>query len=293
MVLYYDIFRHPLRDVELERLTGGDVSGGLRTLVASGKIDHMDGYVVRPGRRDQIPARVERTAAAERRWPAARRAARLLASAPWVRGVMVTGGLSKQSASPDGDIDFLVLVEAGRVWSAKSLLQGVRRTLPPPIRECFCTNYLLDERHLLLDQRNMFTAMELATAVPLHNAALCGAFLDANAWASAFVPGIAFNRARALAAPTFPANPVARAVERLLGPRVEAASMTAWDRYWNTKYDWLPAEVRRQRFKRRPEISTNHLHDFQQYVLDEYRQRCDAAGVAVVDVGRMEKASCA
>lgn len=293
MVLYYDIFRHPLRPAELARLVGGDIADALTRGVEQGDIEQFDGHVVRSGRRDQISARVARTEAAERRWPAARRAARVLAGAPWVRGVLVTGGLSKQSASPGGDIDFLVLVEAGRVWSAKSLLQTFRRALPTPLRECFCTNYLLDETQLRLDQRNMFTAMELATAVPLHNSALCAAFLDANSWANAYVPGLAFNRERAASAPTFPGNPGARVVERLLGPRMEAASMTAWDRYWNTKYHWLAADVRRQRFKRRPEIATNHLHDFQQYVLNEYTRRCDAAGIAAWDDARVEASACA
>ena len=38
-------------------------------------------------------------------------------------------------------------------------------------------------------------------------------------------------------------------------------------------------EVRAQRFKRRAGVATNHLHDFQAYVLREVRARYDAVGL--------------
>jgi len=56
---------------------------------------------------------------------------------PFVRGLLVTGGMSKNSTGPDGDVDWLILVEPGRVWTLKSLLQVFRRGLPEPLREGF------------------------------------------------------------------------------------------------------------------------------------------------------------
>jgi hypothetical protein len=53
-----------------------------------------------------------------------------------------------------------------------------------------------------------------------------------------------------------------------------------WDGYWNKKYAWLRDDLRAQRFKRRSEIATNHLHDFQDYVLREVAARYDRAGLA-------------
>ena len=61
--------------------------------------------------------------------------------------------------------------------------------------------------------------------------------------------------------------------------RVEAGALSAWNRYWNRKYDWLDQDTRSQRFKRRPEIATNHLHDFQLYVLREVAERLADVGV--------------
>jgi hypothetical protein len=284
MVCYYDVFRHPLTEAELARLTGVAVGPVVDALVAEGRVERAGGHVSVVGGGVHVTRRIARTAAAERRWPAARRAGRLLAGFPWVRAVLITGGLSKQSAEEDGDVDFLLLVEPGSVWTAKSALQGFRRALPERLRENFCTNYLLATDRLALDDRNVFTAMELATAVPLHGAAWCVALLDANeAWASAHVPGYAFNRERASHAPTHPPFAPTRLVEaaaRPVGPALDRAAFSVWDTYWNRKYAWLSEATRDQRFKRRPEVATNHLHDFQAYVLTEYARRCAAVGVA-------------
>ncbi|MFN7142395.1 MAG: hypothetical protein ACK4YP_01365 [Myxococcota bacterium] len=283
MVAYYDIFRHPLTEAELRRLCGFPVSADVDRLVVAGTLERFGGHVTLPGRAAHVPRRVERTAAAERRWPAAMRAGRVLAAFPWVRGVLVTGGLSKQSTEPDGDVDFLLLVEPGSVWAAKSALQGLRRVLPESGRDLFCTNYLLATDALALDDRNVFTAMELATAVPLHGADACVALLEANrAWAERHVPGYAWSLARARNAPTHALPLPTRLVEAATGPfapRIERAALAAWDAYWNRKYAWLPEATRDHRFKRRPEVATNHLHDFQGYVLAEYARRCADVGI--------------
>ena len=60
---------------------------------------------------------------------------------------------------------------------------------------------------------------------------------------------------------------------------VERQAIGLWHSYWERKYAWLTPAARAQRFKRREEIATNHLHDFQDYVLREVGQRWTAAGV--------------
>jgi hypothetical protein len=276
-VLYYDIFRHPLSVEELTWMAAGDPALALATL--EGRLERRGRWVYRAGRGGFVEGRIARARAAEKLWPAARRAGRLLAAFPWVRAVLVTGGLSKNSVAADADVDFMLVVEPGRVWTAKSALQAFRRVLPHDVRECFCTNYLVAADQLRIDEQDVYTAMELATAVPLHGAETCAALLDANAWARRFVPGLEFSLARARRAPTHPRSLAARVVEPLVGGAAESASLRAWDRYWNRKYDFLDDATRAQRFKRRADVATNHLHDFREWVLAEFRRRCDEEGV--------------
>lgn len=287
MVLYFDVFQHPLTRAELVRLVAPDapdaIEAAIHRLAAHGVLETREVWCYRPGRAASVPRRAARARHAERTWPLARLAAALLARVPFVRGVLITGGMSKGSTAPGDDVDFMLLVAPGRVWTLKSLLQGARRAWPEAVRDLFCTNYLLAEDRPLVDDRNLFTAVELATAVPMYGPESCTALLRANDWCLQFVPGMSWAEQRAAAAAPLPAAPLARGLEARVagasGLRLERASVAAWDRYWNRKYAWLDQATRAQRFKRREEVATNHLHDFQGYVLDEVRRRMVAVGI--------------
>jgi hypothetical protein len=286
LVLYFDVFHHPLTVAEVERFVApGDterVEASCRDLVARGRVASEGPYLFAPGRAGSVARRRERATNAELRWPAAQRASRVLAQLPWVHGVLVTGGLSKGSAEPNDDVDFLLLVEPGAVWTLKSMLQVLRRALPPGPRSLFCTNYILDVEHLTIDDQNVFTAVELATAVPMAGAEACTALLDANPWAERYIPGIRWSRERATRAPSIDPPRWSRFVTERgpVPPSLERTALDLWDGYWNKKYAWLRSDLRAQRFKRRSEIATNHLHDFQAYVLREVAARYQRAGLA-------------
>lgn len=276
LLLYYDVFHHPLTVDELDWLAAAPAAPGVEALVRAGRAERHGRYVCRAGAAGDVPRRAARTREAERLWRVARPAAALLARWPWVRGVLVTGSLSKRSSTRGGDVDFLLLIEDGRVWVTKSLLQGARRPLPARMRGWFCTNYLLSVARLEVDPHNTFTAMELATAVPMWGREACVALLEANRWAEGLVPGWRSNLERARAAPRAPGP---GPLERGLDPAaegLESRARQAWDHYWDRKYDWLDGPTRARRFRRQEHVSTNHLHDFQDYVMREYQERLAA-----------------
>ncbi len=275
VVLYFDVFRHPVRVSEAAWMCGGDIGAAVAEGEQRGVIASADGFLFRPGRSANLERRRDRAVHAERLWPSAMAAARLLARMPFVRGVMLTGGLAKQSAEPGGDADFLLLIEPGCVWTAKSALQVFRRGLPSGLRRLFCTNYLLGTDSLALDDQDVFTAFELATAVPLAGP-ICADFVRANPWAQRWVPGLEWAASRAESVPATSTTP------SLLVPlarRWDAPLQARWDRLWDQKYHWLDDDVRARRFKRSGARATNHLHDFRGFVVNEYRQRCIDAGV--------------
>ena len=282
VVAYFDVFHHPLSLTEVERFTApGEpeaVREMLRLLVEAEHVERSGRYVHLLGRRSDIARREARAWNAEETWPIARRAARVLSKLPFVDGLMITGALSKNSVANKDDIDFLVFVRPGHIWTTKTLLQVARAALPNALRECFCTNYLVSSDALALDDRTMFTAIELATAVPAANGALCKRFIEANAeWARTYVPGLdwSINRAHALCDGDIQAPSTAPTSPTWLDRRC----LSFWEHYWNRKYGYLDERTRAQRFKRRADRSTNHLHDFQTYVLDAWEERCEALGV--------------
>lgn len=287
MVLYFDVFKHPLTLGELERLVApgrrAEIVRACDALQVRGLLEASGAYRFRPGMARFVARRRQRSAWAEEAWPQACGAAGVLARLPFVRGVLITGGLSKQSTDPSGDIDFLLLVQPGRVWTLKTGLQATRRALPHRVRELACTNYLLSTDSLLVDDRNLFTAVELATAIPMYGREACRELLEANRWAARHVPGLDWSLERVATLPPEPPRRLARAVERAwcdgLASTVERASLGLMDRYWNRKYAWLDPGTRSQRFKRREHLATNHLHDFQLYVLREVEERLREVGL--------------
>lgn len=276
LVFYFDVFRHPLRRDELAALGGADIDPAIESAVARGWVEADGRHVWRRGHGADRARREARSVEAERQWRRARRAAAWLSHVPFVRGVLVTGGLSKASAGPDGDVDFMLLVEPARVWTVKAALHGLRRVLPETVRESLCTNYLLSTDALALPQRSMFHAVELATAVPMAGPAECAGLLDANPWAEAFVPGLEFSRRRARAAPPIGAHP---GVEAAIPPRLETLGARVINDLWERRYGWLPAPERARRFQRGAGVATNHLHDYSAWVNDEFLRRCAEVGV--------------
>lgn len=270
-MLYFDVFHHPLLEDELGALVGGPPTLDART-------ERVGRHVCRTGASADVEKRVERSRRAETLWPHAVRMGRLVARFPWVRGVFLTGSLSKRSAAEDADVDFLLLVEDGRVWSTKTVIELVRRASPDRVRESLCANYLRAVGSPALDDRTVFTAMELATAVPLHGPDACGTFLRANEWVRRWVPGFDFALARARVAAPLPGGPTRR-WEGLVPAGVDAQALAAWDRFWNWRYRALDPATRAQRFKRRVDVSTNHFDDFQARVCAAYEARCVDAGV--------------
>ena len=279
LVLYFDVFRHPLRVDELASLVGTGAEAALHAAAATGVVVHDGRWVWRRGRPDDLARRRARAEEAERQWPRARRAAAFLARLPFVRGVLVTGALSKRSAAPDGDVDFLLLVAPGRVWTVKAGLHAIRRALPEAAREALCTNYLLATDALALPQRSMFHAVELATAVPMFGPEACGALLAANPWAAERVPGWAFPTERAAAAAPLPSPRLQQALEAASPTALEALGARSVQGFWARRYGWLPESERARRFQAGPSVATNHLHDFSGWVNAEYEARCAAEGV--------------
>ena len=143
----------------------------------------------------------------------------------------------------------MLLIAPGCVWSTKSLLQLSRRVLPSAGRDLFCTNYLLSTDHLEIPEKNIYTAMELATAIPLYGPEACMALLQANTWAIHYLTGYLWNLERARhALPVQPFLPM----ERLTAPyqaQMEQSLLKLWNSYWNRKYHWLDPATRTQRFK--------------------------------------------
>jgi hypothetical protein len=108
---------------------------------------------------------------------------------PFVRGVYLSGSLSKQGIqSKEDDIDFFILTASNRVWTAKLYLIIFKKIFLLNSEKYFCINFLMDQQRLELLKRNKYTATELVSLIPIKD---CGGLEDlwaANPWTKSYFP---------------------------------------------------------------------------------------------------------
>ena len=194
-VVYADLFDYPLTSQQIHRFLTAYTAP---LDVVEESLAHDDRLCQRlgsiqpfwflAGREHLVELRRQRDAFSQVLWRKARRYGALVAHAPFVRMVAITGSLSMNNAIvPDDDVDLLIVTAPGRLWLARGLvilvvhlarLQGLE----------LCPNYLMSEHHLQLGEPSLFTAHELAQLTPLCGMATYHRLLQTNTWLSEYLP---------------------------------------------------------------------------------------------------------
>lgn len=191
---YFSIFKHPLREEELLTYTHfyaisrEEGRAAIRSLLDQGILESCDGMLCLSGDRSLVAIRMERETRAMQWQPRVRRSIRVLSHLPFLRGLSLSGSLSKGTQDPDGDIDFFVLTAPNRLWTARFCASLMLKLMPRAQRENFCLNYFLPEDRLAIQDRTLFSATELTFLKPVLNGELLAAFFELNAWVTSFYP---------------------------------------------------------------------------------------------------------
>jgi hypothetical protein len=196
-IAYGDIFDYPLTAHEVtrylirERTSADAVSAALeRDPLVAHHVASSGGYYFLKNRSEILDVRRRRAVASARVWPRAVRYGRALARLPFVRMVAVTGALAVDNLGSRPDIDYLIVTEPGRLWSARAHIIAVVR-LVAPFGDTICPNYFVSESVLALQDRNLFTAHEVAQMVPLSGFDVYERLRAVNDWTSEFLPNAA------------------------------------------------------------------------------------------------------
>jgi hypothetical protein len=113
--------------------------------------------------------------------------AKIIAAFPFVKAVAVSGSLSKNFAEDDADIDFFIITASNRLWLARSLLHLFKKLTFLAGREhLFCMNYFVDESQLCILEKNIYTAIEAVTLLPMRGN--FERFYEENNWTKKILP---------------------------------------------------------------------------------------------------------
>ena len=193
-LLYFDVFSYPLLKKELFYYCGMQ-SGqeilfeeALTHLIANGMVHEYQGYLTTSTNTGMVERRIKGNKRAASRMRTARRYARLISWFPFVRGVFLSGSISKGYMNKTDDIDYFIVTEPDRLWIARTLLTLFKKIFLLNSYRNFCINYFVDSEHLSVKQRNRFTATETVFLIPVFGSEYYAAMLMANSWTSRYYP---------------------------------------------------------------------------------------------------------
>lgn len=289
-LLYFEVFSFPLRKEEITRfcsikVSEDDMDRALTGLLADQSIYQFGQYFMVSKQKKWVDDRETKRGISGKMMPKARRNALIISQFPFVRGVAVSGSLSKDSADEQADIDYFIIARSGRLWICRSILHVFKKlTYLTGKQHQFCMNYFLDEDELELKDKNIFTAVESITVIPLYGAISHRLFFDCNAWLGDYFPNsypqIKLNgqinnhrsRLKALTESLFPSK-FGDWINRFL------LKITMW--WWQKKFraKGYPMQFFDHDFRSTPGESKNHPNDYQRRVLAAYHEKLHKAGM--------------
>lgn len=276
---YFDIFRYPLKVEEIHcylpvEMSKADLINQLELLTERGIIFCQDGFYSLDSDFTLIDRRRRGNELAEKMMPAARRWAAFVAHFPFVQAVFFSGSLSKNFLTDGGDVDYFIITSPQRLWICRTMLVMFKKIFLLNSKKYFCLNYFVAADQPQIEEKNIFTATECTTLIPVCANGVATLFYDQNSWVKEYYPN---NPIPAPLSGTR-SNPLRTISEWLLsgvlGDHLDERFMRFTMRHWQKKFGHLTDVDLEVAFKSRRYVSKHHPGNFQQRVIQAYIEKC-------------------
>ena len=202
-VVYYDSLDYPLSFEELNIFLfygskNLDILAGLKGLKGKNLIDESDGFYFLRNRKELIELREERKKIADEKWKKTLKTGKWLRLVPYVRLIFASGSLALSNTNKDSDLDVLMVVKHGRIWTSRFLtilllgFLGMRRKRHQRVApDKICLNHFITNKSLYIPRKSIYTAQLYARLVPVlvEDEKLIKDFCEANNWIGEYVRG--------------------------------------------------------------------------------------------------------
>jgi predicted nucleotidyltransferase len=191
---YFDIFDYPLTQTEIAQFLKSPYSQeefteDLNYLIAENWIYKFDEFYTLQENSLLVQRRRKGNIQAKAMLKTAEKIAGFLSCFPFVKGVAVSGSLSKNFANENSDIDFFIITERKRLWLARTFMHCFKKIAALlKKQDWFCMNYYVDEEMLEIKEKNIYTATEIATLLPMRGIGIFKDFFKQNEWSKNFLP---------------------------------------------------------------------------------------------------------
>jgi len=196
---YFDLFQYPLTREEIylfnsAKVSNNEIENELKTLLSNKNVFEIGEFYSLQNNNLLAERRRNGNLLATEHLKTAHRVARFLSKFPYVKAIAVSGSLSKNFATDKTDIDFFIITAANRLWIARTCMHLYKKlTFLRGRQNWFCMNYYVDEEAMEIAEKNIFTAIEIATLLPMYGKECMEEFMQKNKWKTSFFPLKHFN----------------------------------------------------------------------------------------------------
>ncbi|MGZ5244956.1 MAG: hypothetical protein ACXWD4_13630 [Bacteroidia bacterium] len=280
---YFAIWQYPLKAEEINQHINiacnlSEIKAAILRLEEKHIITSVRGfYSTNNNIEEQISRRIKGNTLAQNKYPAALLAGKIIYAFPFVRFVGISGSLSKGYAEKNSDFDFFIVTAENRLWICRTILHVFKKcTFVFGQQHRFCMNYFIDTTALEIEEKNHYTAIELATLIPVKGNHIYTDLQDANSWLKHFLP----NAYMQLIKPEKPGleNAIKLTAEfvfnHLFANSVNAFLMQLTNERWRKKWTKknYPVKEYEHAFKTRINVSKNHPANYQKKVLEQLKK---------------------
>jgi hypothetical protein len=280
-IRYYAFFDYPVSASEILsslslKSSLDEVKETLLMLESQTRVfEHNGFYSVVPGIRMLSLKREYANRLAEARIAEAIKTGKRINNFPFVKFVSISGSLSKGYADRKTDFDFFILTAKNRLWICRTILHLYKKlTFLSGRQHRYCMNYFIDESHPEIEDKNRYTAIELASIIPVAGGESYEKLKNANAWIKNFLP----NGYQPFYRPVQPLKDEHRWYKSLAEKVLDIAfpeKLNSWlmrftDKRWRDKWERrnYPMDEYDTAFKTNLHISKNHPANFQKKILE-------------------------
>jgi hypothetical protein len=286
-LLYFDIFQYPLTAAEIfkhlptSHVTPDQVVTELKRLSDQSLLYSISDFFSVQNNQALGGRRIKGNQLALQQLTLAKKKSLFISKFPFVRAVMASGSLSKDYMDNHSDLDFFVITQPNRLWIARMILVLYKKIFLFNSHKHFCINYYLDENHLEIEEKNIFTATELATLIPLYGKEYYLQLMAANDWLKNYLPNHAQRSVENISVcePSWLKRQFESIISLLGANRIERLFMKLvslrWKRRYQSTYSKPDFEVA---FKSKEYVSKGHPNNHQQKVLRLYQQKLEEFG---------------
>jgi hypothetical protein len=283
-LLYFDVFNYPLTAEEIwlntcSKVPDKEFMHEISELINSNHIHKKgDFYSVSDNISLFIERRLTGNAMAKEMLPKAINISKRIAKFPFVSGVCISGGLSKNYFDSKSDFDFFIITKSNRLWICRTIYIVLYKTFSKEKKKLYCLNYFISESDLVINDRNLFVAKELAYLIPTINYKAYINLLNSNLWYKTYFTNMSLQKDAIDSQTREPWYKII--LESLFfgrfGNWVDSLFLNVTLNRWRKKYPEMNNDDFDLQFRSRKHVCKRHTHGYQNKVLQMYIEKVKA-----------------